>query len=112
MKYKWHVQEKPVGRYSSFEHRGFPGADYEDGSPAGVMYSESEYDPRDIKSGNYKPIKLRIADYSVTPWKWRTFVKRYNTIQEAKDAFDRIIKQHPEMMPKPKVMGLPKNLGF
>jgi len=110
MKYKWKVQSKPTGRYSSFEHRGFPEADYEDGRVAALMVCEDEYYPADVKIGKHKPITLKVADYSVTPWKWRKLVNKFKTVQDAKNTFERFLKQHPEFIPKSS--GLPSNLGF
>jgi len=111
MKYKWHVQSAPTGRYRSFERRGFPSAEYEDRNMAAFIGSveDWEYIP---SQKQYKSLELRFADHSVTPWKWRKLVKRFSTIQEAKDAFARFIKNHPEFEPKKKVSGLPEHLGF
>jgi len=113
MKYKWKVDPKPTGRYSSFERRGFPHAHYNDEheSSAASIGSEEDYE-YDPKIKVYKSLILRIADHSVIPWKWRKIVKRYTTIQDAKDGFERILKQHPEMMPKKTTNGLPSNLSL
>ena len=109
MKYKWKVDPNPTGRYRSFERRGFPHAYYNDEheSPAAFIGSDEdwEYVP---KQTTYKSLILRVADHSQTPWKWRKIVKRYTTIQDAKDGFERILKQHPELAPKPS--GLPRNI--
>ncbi len=108
MKYKWKVQEALTGRYKSFEKRGFPEAWYENGDIAALMSSESDYDPRDVKLGEYKPITLRIADHSIKPWKWRKITGEYKTIQDAKDAFERILIKHPEISPKEEDKSLDK----
>lgn len=112
MRYKWEVSPKPTGRYSSFEHRGFPSAYYENGVAAAHMVCEDEYRPADVKIGKHKPIKLRIADHSITPWKWRTIIGEYKTVQDAKEAFVRVLKKYPHIMPMLKVSGLPEHLGF
>lgn len=112
MKYKWKVEPIPTGRYRSFERRGFPDAEYNDerGSPAASIDSSEDYE-YDPKIKIYKELILRVADHSVTPWKWRKLVKRFKTIQEAKDGFEIFIGHHPEFMPKPKISGLPEHLG-
>lgn len=45
---------------------------------------------------------LSFADYSSDTRKRKRLVKRFKTIKETKDAFDKLIKSHPEIMPKPK----------
>lgn len=99
MKYKWKVSEKPKGKYRSFEKREFPFAEYENGEFAAQMISESWYDSEKKKKGEYKPITLVIADHSEKPWKRRVFKKRFLTIDDAKEAFKKLLKEHPEIMP-------------
>ncbi len=100
MKYKWKVQPKPTGRYSSFEHRGFPEAEYENGKIAALIICEDGYYPKDVKVGNHKPLKLRVADHSMIPFKWFTVKGEFKTLKEVKNKFDDFIKKYPYMMPK------------
>ncbi len=110
MKYIWRVRPVPTGRFHSFELRKFPYAIYEDGQVAATMLCEDEYIPRDVKIGKHKPITLRVADYSFTPRKWKISGGKFMTIEDAKDAFERILKRHPEIMPRSS--GLPKRLSL
>ena len=110
MKYKWIVDIEPSGRYRSFEKRGFPSAEYENGQIAAHMVCEDRYIPSDVKIGKHKLITLRIADHSFSPWKWRKLVGQFKTVQDAKNAFARILIKHPEIMPISS--GLPKHLSF
>lgn len=100
--YEWKVSDPPSGRYHSFEKREWPRAHYETGEPAAMLHSEDEYNPADVKTGNHKPLTLRVADHSQTPWQWRKAKGQFSTLQQAKDAFNSIVKQHPEIMPKQK----------
>lgn len=98
--YKWKVSEPPTGRYRSFERREWPHAKYETGQPAAMLYSEDEYNPSDAATGNHNPLTLRVADYSQTPFKWRKAKGQFSTLQQAKDAFDSIVKANPGIVPK------------
>ena len=102
MKYKWKVQPIPTGRYRSFEHRGFPEAEYENGETAALILCDDEYYPPDVKIGNHKPLKLRITVHSVIPWKWMTVKGEFKTLKEAKNKFDELIKKYSYIMPKEK----------
>lgn len=66
MKYKWKVDPPPIGRYRSFERRGWPTAYYcdENESCAAWIMCEDKYCPADVKTGKHKPLKLHVADYS------------------------------------------------
>ncbi len=99
MQIKWKVQEKPTGKYSSFEKRGFPEAFYKDGSIAAHIYSDGDDYEYVTKQKEYKSLVLRFADYSVTPWKWRQFTKRFKTIDEAKKTLSKFLSIHLEVMP-------------
>lgn len=98
--YKWKVEPVLTGRYKSFERRGFPHAYYDDEhkSPAAFIGSDEDYQyvPKQIK---YKSLILRVADHSKKPWIWRKVVKKCETIQEAKELFEIILKKHPEIAP-------------
>lgn len=100
MEYKWNVCAKPTGRYSSFERRGFPRAHYKGGEMAAMIDCEDRYEPSNVKIGNHRPLTVSFFDYSKSPAKRKTLVARYKTLPEAKDAFERVLKKHPEIAPK------------
>src|SRR5271169_6817934 len=101
IKLKWKVASEPTGRYRSFEHRGWPGAEFETGRPAVALYCDDAYYPRNVKTGNHAPIKVCIADYTGEGryFKWRTLVSKPATLDAAKDLAQRFWNAHPEMLP-------------
>lgn len=100
MKHKWKVSEAPTGRYRSFERRSWPSADYENGKPAAFIQCVDEYQPGRVKTRSHAPLLLRIADYSVTPFKWRLVTAQYNTISELKVGLIKILDKYPHFIPK------------
>lgn len=100
MKYKWKVQPAPTGRYRSFEKRGWPTADYENGRVAASIECEDDYRPQNAKEGKHSLLTVRIADHSTKPFTWKKITKRFATLQEAKDAVDEIFKKYPEFLLK------------
>jgi hypothetical protein len=99
-KIKWKVGEAPTGRYRSFHHRSWPSAEYPNDRIAARIECTESYTPYSAKNGGHPPLKLLIADYSVTPWKWRKAKGEFNTLQEAKDAFTKIVEKFPSIVPK------------
>ena len=97
IKLKWIVAPAPTGRYRYFERRSWPHAEYADGSIAGSIYCADDYRPANVKTGNHSELTVRVADYSVTPWKWREVQKTYATLAEAKAALVRVLDKHPEI---------------
>jgi hypothetical protein len=93
---KWKVDEAPTGRYRSFQSRGWPSAEYKDGRPAAAIYCEDSYEPANARTGKHAPLSVRVADHSVTPWKWRTVKQRFATLQEAKDGITKLLEQFPK----------------
>ena len=101
---KWKVSEAETSRFSSFHKRGWPMANYKaDGEVAAMIMCEDAYVPRHVASGDHAPLSLRIADHSVKPWAWKRAKATFTTLQEAKDALDRILTSHPEFAPVAKV---------
>jgi hypothetical protein len=100
--YTWKVAPAPTGRYRSFTHRGWPSAVYagEGDRIAASIACTDRYYPQDAKNGTHAPLTLRVADYSVTPWQWRKVKAEFKTLQDAKDAFERVLKNNPELAPK------------
>ena len=108
-KLKWRVDPPSVGRYSSFEKRNWPTADYADGRPALRITSEDEYRPSDVKTGNHKELTVFVADWAAHnagqtaekgAFKWRALQARFSTLQEAKAAGASFVEKHPEFAPK------------
>ena len=107
LKLIWKVDEKPTGKFRSFERRGWPSADYENGNFAVEILCGSEYVPADVREGKHGPLTLRIADYSrpsnvATGAGW-TAVKSKNqfaTLKEAKAAAVEILLAYPYLMGK------------
>lgn len=95
----WKVDPAPTGKYRSFAHRGWPSADYAGDRIAAKIYCEDDYEPQNARTGKHAALRLHVADYSVTPWKWRKAKGEFKTIQEAKDALVKILLDHPELMP-------------
>ena len=99
-KIKWKVAEKETGRYASFHKRGWPDAYYSNGDIAAALYCDDSYCPRLAKTGEHGDITVRIADYSTTPWRWRTLVKRCKTLPDAKSLVDAALGFHQTFIPK------------
>lgn len=106
MKIKWKVSEVPTGMYRSFQQRAWPSAYYENGDPVAQILCADQYIPRDVTDGNHDPLTVLVADYSVTPWKWRKFKTHPATLAEAKAMVDRILVQYPHFRPKEVVDGV------
>ena len=101
---KWRVMEAPTGPFRSFQRRGWPKADYCDmDNIAAMIECDDDYIPAKVKAGKHGPLRVRIADYRETPWKWRYLKASFATLQEAKDGFSAFIKKNPEFMPKTNV---------
>lgn len=100
-KLKWRVQEAPTGPYRSFHPRGWPSANYknERQDMCGDIWCDDNYTPFRAKSGQHQPLRVRISDYSVIPFKWLTLKARFKTLAEAKTALAAFIEAHPEVMP-------------
>ena len=101
-KIKWKVDPAPTGKYSSFSKRGWPIANYVDAneSSCAAIYCEDDYNIRDAASGKHKPLELRLADHSKTPWRWVKVTKTFATLQEAKDGVLQLLEKYPHLMPK------------
>jgi hypothetical protein len=99
-KYKWKVDPPETGRYRSFHKRGWPSAEYEDGTCAAKIYCEKGYYPCDARVGNHPELKIRVADHSVTPWQWRTLKKRAKTLAEAKIIVSLFFRMNPHYILK------------
>lgn len=105
VKLVWRVDPVPTGRFRSFQRRGWPSADYADGSPAFMLSSDDEYVPAKVRAGDHKPLELRVADYREASlekhggWRWARLKARPATLDEAKRLAEEFLKAHPEFMP-------------
>ena len=97
MKLKWKVAKQETGRWGY--KRCWPSAEYDNDDICAEILCSDEYIPTDVKIGKHAELKLRIADHSVKPWKWRTAIKRPATLKEAKELLKTILKKNPKFMP-------------
>ena len=100
LKIKWSVSEVPTSQFRSFERRGWPSADYSNGTFCASILCEDEYVPRNIKTGNHAPLRLRIANHSKTPWKGISSKSTFKTLKDAKAALLIILKKHDYLIPE------------
>ena len=105
---KWRVAPNPTGRYRSFEHRPWPGADYAVGGHTAVaIYCgevhhaeyDTEYTPERARTGEHAPLVVRIALYDRPQWRWVTLKQRAFTLDEAKALAEKFLTDHPELRP-------------
>jgi hypothetical protein len=108
VKLYWKVAEPPTGRYRAFEHRGWPSAYYdrELRKPAAMLYSEDEYRPAQVRTGQHKPIHMHLMHYqhpnAGSSWKVMKIVATAPTLDEAKKRVQAFLEKHPEFYPKGK----------
>lgn len=103
MKYTWKVSETPSGRFRSFQKRAWPTAETDDGSAIGWISCEDDYRPSQVKTGNHKPLTVRVRKKCETPediekfggFKWMKMVQTFKTLDEAKASFKRFVDSHP-----------------
>lgn len=105
MKYTWKIQPAPVGRWRSFQHRQWPQAFYADERITAMILCEDDYTAERRLKGGHAPLKVRVADYSRSPWVWRTIKGTFATYEEAKDGLARCLAALPFLMPKEEVHG-------
>lgn len=104
MKIKWKVGDKPTGRFSCFEHRGWPTAYYSNGDPAVMLVCEDPYVPSRIKVGNHAPINSYLANYGCDhaehgAFKWVKVSKQFTTLKEAKAESLRLLETRDQFWP-------------
>lgn len=105
LKLKWKVQEAPTGRFRSFERRGWPMAEFPDGSMAAMISCDDDYIPRDVREGKHSELTLHLADYrdkgpEAAKWCWVKVTQKFKTLNEAKAAAPRVYEKHPELLQK------------
>lgn len=107
IKLKWRVQPEPTGRYRSFDHRGWPSADYPNGQGAASIHCEDDYSAKRAKGElPHTELSVWIAFHhpkSEWPLKggftWRTLKARFAILAQAKEAAQAFIDSHPEVHP-------------
>jgi hypothetical protein len=111
MKLKWKVSEIPTGPYRSFDTRSWPSAEDEEGNSIAMILSDSEYVPKNVKTGNHLPLSLCFADYSVDKvkegaFKWKTLKRKFNTLKEVKKYMAEFVILYPQYFPNHEKMKL------
>ena len=99
----WKVEPAPTGLYKSFEKRGWPSAFFKNsGRAAAIISADCPY--VSSKQLPTSPLKVRIAFYHSPEerilgkgaWTWRTLKAEFSTLDEAKAAAEKFLKNHPE----------------
>lgn len=108
--WKWRVAPEPEGRYRAFDKRGWPRANYANGSPCAAIVSTigEEYVPARVREQDHALLKVMIADWGYfngedqpLTFRWRVWKRLFNTVREAKEAVNTylagdITRQHPD----------------
>lgn len=105
---KWRVDAPPVGRYRSFDRRGWPSADYPNGDIAARIECADEYIPANVRAGTHAPLTVYVAAWRQDPeerkqkgaFGWRKLTQQFATLKEATDATNKIVAAHPELHPE------------
>lgn len=104
MKLKWKVDSVPVGRYRSFDTRGWPQAFYVSNDRLAATVHcvvngvTQEYRPNDVKDGTHPSLTVRVADHSrgMQDRKWWKLTGTFATLADAKAATQKCLDAHPE----------------
>jgi len=100
---KWRVE--PRGGHTGFTlfQRGWPRAFYPDDAICAYVFSDSQesYTPRAVRENSHGPLALRIAKYDENglTFSWQTLVRRFETLEEAKEGLAIFLLKKPEFMP-------------
>lgn len=105
----WKVQEAPTGRYRSFSRRSWP-TGFSDKTQSMVVASiscEDEYISARVKTGEHKPLKVRLAIANkeekreeLGTWSWRTLKGEFKTLKEAKEAANSFYEKNKDLFIK------------
>lgn len=95
----WRVSDAPSGKYKSFSKRAWPMALHTNGNPAAAIYCADPYDPKKVATEEHGVLTVMIADWSVTPWKWRKASKECWTLAQAKAEAQRLLEKHIHFVP-------------
>lgn len=102
-KLKWAVCPAPEGRFRSFETRGFPSADYENGHSAAKINCELSYLP-EHRYANDLQLTVYVAEWYVSDgdnhltFRWRKLKRLATSIAEAKEMAAKVLKQNPDFV--------------
>ncbi len=102
---KWRVDPEAVGRYRSFERRGWPTAEYPNGDIAACIECADEYVPAFVREGKHAPLTVFVAAWRTDPeerkqkgaFGWRKLTKQFATLKEAQTATAQCLSEHPEL---------------
>lgn len=114
---KWKVDSPPVGRYRSFDVRGWPSAQYtKSGKAAAHVTCQDErgnaieYHPATARDHTHPELQVFVADwsYSRSPelkakfgaFKYRRLTARPKTLEEAKALAEAALRAHPLFQPE------------
>lgn len=99
-KIKWLVEPVPSG--FGFMARGWPTAYYCNGKEdtCANIQCAKDYSKKDVEAGTHPPLRLRIADHAVSPWRWVVQKEEYATYALAKAAVLVFLAQNETFLPK------------
>lgn len=100
-KFKWVVEPKPTGPYSSFHHCGWPSAFYKNEQQNACAHIQcmDEYSSARAKTLRHAPLIVRVAKYSDKSFHWVTLPGRHLDLPSAKLALSAFLEANPEFMP-------------
>jgi hypothetical protein len=104
LKLVWRVEPRPTGRDASFQTRGWPSAELEDGTAAVSLHCADEYVPADVRAGRHGPITIKVADRRPETiaekgaWIWRTLKRKAATLDEAKAIVAEFMTANPHVV--------------
>lgn len=100
----WKVHSRPTGRYRSFQQRGWPTgwSDQSESRIIAQIVCEDRYEPRLVRSGAHKPLKVQFAVPNANPakdgtWTWRTLKGEWPLLTLAKAAAEKFYNEHLEL---------------
>ncbi len=101
MKIKWRVYPKPTGPYRSFAKRGWPSAEFEDGSSAATLSAEEPYIPA-LSESSW--LTIRVFHYAGQSKEkglpTHRLTKQVFGLKAAKRHAEQFIRSHPEYRPQ------------
>lgn len=102
-KIQWKVEPAPTGLSRSFQARGWPGAHYANDrqDPCAFIHCTENYTPSRAKEGAHPPLKVRMADHSVSPFEWRGLAGTFTTLALAKAAVAEFVANNPGWVARP-----------
>jgi len=101
MKTKWKVHPAPTGRYRSFESRGWPYLEYEDGQLAASIQCGENYSLRKAASKEHGRLTVIVYDYrqGSSDRKFLKVAHTFPDLPSAKRAAEKVLDEYPEFLP-------------